>query len=220
MPKVTFKINLEKDMRNIWNKVNNPPQFGNFNINPELIKICKNKSFQESKPKLKSFLNKLYKSDYLETFRNTIQDLWDKIEPEFFNRMDTLMKNSYKKDITGYITTLDICPYDPNEPSFMVSLYTSLQGAMVTTAHEIMHLYFHEFYWEEVEKKIGEKTHDLKEALTVLLNLDFLDLWFRKDRGYEIHNKLREFIVKSWKKNKDLDNLLEECILYLKQPQK
>ena len=80
-----------------------------------------------------------------------------------------------------------------------------------------MHLYFHRFYWKNIEKEIGkEKTGDLKEALTVLLNLEFKDLWFVEDEGYEEHKELREFITQEWKNNKDFEKLLEKCVEYLK----
>ncbi len=80
-----------------------------------------------------------------------------------------------------------------------------------------MHLYFHKFYWDSVEKKLGkEKTSDLKEALTVLLNLEFKDLWFVEDKGYESHKELRNFIMEKWKEEKDFEKLLEKCVEYIR----
>ena len=64
-----------------------------------------------------------------------------------------------------------------------------------------MHLYFHKFYWDDVEEQIGkEKTGNLKESLTILLNLEFKDLWFDTDYGYKEHKELRNFIEKQWRK--------------------
>ena len=60
--------------------------------------------------------------------------------------------------------------------------------------------------WEQV----------LKEALTVLLNLEFKDLWFIEDEGYKKHKELREFIAQEWKKEKDFEKLLKKCVKYLK----
>ena len=77
---------------------------------------------------------------------------------------------------------------------------------MLTAGHEIMHLHFHNTHWSEIEEKIGkEKTFDLKEALTVLLNIEFKDLWFYMDSGYSLHKELRDFISKIWKEKKDFD---------------
>jgi len=128
------------------------------------------------------------------------------------------MKNKYDKEIIAYLTTSGICPYDPKEPSFMFSFAYSFPSCFRACGHEIMHLYFHEFYWGLVEDKIGkDKTGDLKEALSVLLNEEFKDLWFDTDYGYEPHKKLREFIVKEWKKEPDFDVLLNKCVAYLKK---
>jgi hypothetical protein len=83
-----------------------------------------------------------------------------------------------------------------------------------------MHLDFHNNNWEEIEKRIGkEKTEKLKEALTVLLNLEFRDLWFVKDKGKNSKEQqnLREFIKKEWLKNKNYKSLLEKCVIYLKK---
>ena len=80
-----------------------------------------------------------------------------------------------------------------------------------------MHLYFHKFYWNKIETEIGkEKTGDLKEALTILLNLEFKDLWFVEDLGYESHKELRNFIMEKWKEEKDFETLLDKCVEYLK----
>lgn len=217
MPKVSFNINLEKDIENIYDKCTLGVPYGkNWNIDPNLKKICEGKTIEEVRKELENYLGKIYDSPYLEAFRKSSENLWNKIEKEFFERMDYLMKNKYSKDIKSYITTISICPYDPDEPFFMISLTTPLQVAMMVCGHEIMHLYFHEFYWDTIEKQIGEKkTGDLKEALTVILNLEFKDLWLIDDNGYEEHKELREFISKSWKEEKDFDKLLGKCVNYL-----
>jgi hypothetical protein len=73
-------------------------------------------------------------------------------------------------------------------------------------------------WWDKVEKKLGnKKTHDLKEALTELLNLEFKDLWIVDDRSYPNHIQLREFIKKEWMKEKDFDKLTEDCIKWIKK---
>ncbi len=132
--------------------------------------------------------------------------------------MDKLMKKRFGGEVSAYLTTVGICPYDPDEPSFMFSLFYSLPNCLQTCGHEIMHLYFHKFYWDKIEKEVGEeKTADLKEASTILLNLEFKDLWFAEDRGYESHKELRQFIAEEWKKEKDFEKLLDKCVKYLKK---
>ncbi len=216
MPKIIFKFDKEKDLWNHWHKSNWKSSWTDFRIHPEIKKICEGKKFEECKEKLSSYLSKLQESDLISIELYSLEKSWREIEKEFFERMDNLMKKNFNKDIIAYLTTLGICPYDPDEPSFMFSLFYSLPHQLKTCGHEIMHLYFHKFYWNKVESKIGkDKTGDLKEALSVLLNVEFRDLWFAKDEGYEPHKDLREFILTEWKKEKDFEKLLDKCILYL-----
>ena len=218
MVKVIFRFDKEKDLRNHWHKSNWKPSFGKFKLNPEVKEICLKKSFENCKEELSNYLNRLQNSDFIQINIDALEKSWRKIEEEFFKRMNKLMKKQFKWNITAYLTTLGICPYNPDEPSFMFSLFYSLSKSLQTCGHEIMHLYFHKFYWKYVEKKIGkEKTADLKEALTVLLNLEFKDLWFIEDKGYEKHKELRNFIIDEWKKKKDFEKVLEKCIEYLKR---
>lgn len=218
MSRITFTFDKEKDLWNNWDKCNkilpwkNSPQ-GNFS----LIELCKEKSFEEIHDKLEEYFRELHQSGFIQIQIKTIEESWEKIEIEFFKRMNHLFKKDYNKKITAYLTTSGICPYDPVEPSFMFSLSYSLLKCLANCGHEIMHLYFHEFYWEKIEKEIGaHKTGDLKEALTVLLNLEFKDLWFIEDAGYDSHKELRNFISEAWGKEKNFNNLIDKCIKYLK----
>ncbi len=217
MVKVLFKFDKEKDLWNHWHKSNWKSSWANFKIQPDIKKICEGKKFEECKEELSKYLSKLQNSELVLLEINSLKEYWNKIEKEFFKRMDTLMKKKFDKNIFAYLTTTGICPYDPDEPSFMFSLFYSLPHQLQTCGHEIMHLYFHKFYWDKIESQIGkEKTGDLKEALSVLLNIEFRDLWFAKDYGYEPHNKLREFILKGWQKENDFEKLLEKCVDYFK----
>ena len=217
MVKVEFRFDKEKDLWNHWHKSNWKSPWANFQIHPKIKKICKGKKLEECKQELSKHLSKLQDSKLIEINLKSTEKAWKTIEKEFFERMDRLMNKKFDKDIFAYLTTTGICPYDPNEPSFMFSLFYSLPTILQTCGHEIMHLYFHKFYWKKIEEKIGkEKTADLKEALTVLLNLEFKDLWFVEDLGYNSHKKIRDFILKTWLEEKDFDSLLEKCVDFMK----
>lgn len=44
--------------------------------------------------------------------------------------------------------------------------------------HEIMHLYFYKYFWDEYKNKFelsDEQIYTIKEAVTVILNLEFKD---------------------------------------------
>jgi hypothetical protein len=218
MTKVIFKFDKEKDLLNYWDQATcEKPFWANFTISEEAIKICKNKTFEECKDKLSVYTSKMHDSSFIKLTLTFWERAWETIEKEFFKRMDSLMKKKFTEDISAYLTTLRTCPYDPDEFYFMISLFSSIPKALSTCGHEIMHLYFHKFYWDKVEEELGkEKTADLKEALTVLLNIEFKDLWFMEDVGYEQHKELRQFIAQEWEKKKDFDVLLDKCVKYLK----
>ena len=168
---------------------------------------------------LKNTEKKMHTSGFIEPFIKALQKSWDKINDEYFKRLDKIMKTKICfKEVTAYITTVTRCPYEHNRenPWFMVSFFRDVLHILAVCGHEIMHIQFHNTYWKEIEKKIGkEKTADLKEALTVLLNLEFRDLWFVDDLGYESHKELRKFIEKEWKKEQDFEVLLKKCVNFL-----
>lgn len=100
----------------------------------------------------------------------------------------------------------------------MISIQRPLLQCLRTIGHELMHLQFHNAYWDKMKKEIGEeKTSDLNESLITLLNLEFGDLWLVKDEGYFLHQEMRRFIEKEWKKDPNFEKLLENCIMFLKK---
>jgi len=218
MKKVIFKFDRERDAKNYWQKSNSKNKWIEIQMPPEIKKICENKTFEESRKGILNYLKKYHNSELINIYLNSVNISWKKIEDEFFNRIEKLMKRKYKMPITAYLTTFSVCPYNPLESSFMFSFFNSLPKTLENCGHEIMHLYFHKFYWDNLKEKIKiEDLENLKEALTVLLNLEFKDLWFVEDKGYESHKKLREFISENWKKKKDFDELIFDCIEFLNE---
>lgn len=222
MPKVIFKFDKEKDLWNNWATINYESPWEKMNnVTPILTDMCKGKKFEECKDKLEKFNDIVYKSPLIKIITVAFQEAWDKINNEYFKRLERIMKSKFPmKEVTAYLTTQYRCPYNEGEGWFMVSIYRSIFYVMATAGHELMHIHFHKTYWPRIEKQIGkEKTADLKEALTVLLNLEFRDLWFVKDEGKdnEEQRKLRQFIEQQWKKKKDFDVLIEKCVNYLEK---
>jgi hypothetical protein len=217
MPKVIFKFDKQKDLWNNWDKSNNN-SFGQEYKMPDTIKkICQGKTFEEAKPALKKSLQKIHSSFLIKLQIQSVKKAWQKIEKEYFKRMDKIMKHKYNKNCIAYLTTCRYSPYNTNGDWFMFGFFYSIPAAMQNCGHEIMHFYFHKFYWDNVKKEIGEeKTWHLKEALTELLNLEFRDLWFARDESKEGHQELRKFIAEEWKKEKDFNVLITKCIKKLK----
>lgn len=220
MTRLIFKFDKEKDLFNIWETCNKKSSWYDHkkNISSTFLEICEGKEFSVCKKELEDYRKRMYDSPLITIFVESIQKAWDKISEEFFRRLEEITKRKFKpREVTAYITTVMRCPYNYVEPSFMVSFFRDLTTALSICGHELLHIQFHNTYWGEIEKQIGkEKTADLKEALTVLLNIEFKDLWFIEDLGYDSHKELREFIAQEWGKKRDFDNLLSKSVMYLK----
>jgi hypothetical protein len=161
----------------------------------------------------------LYSSGIIDAFKEGIEKAWGKIHGEYFTRLERITKKPICSDkFTAYTTTVGRCPYNVKDSSFMVSIRRPLLQGLRTIGHELMHLQFCNTYWKDIEKQIGkEKTDDLNESLTTLLNLEFGDLWLVRDEGYPNHRIIREFIEEQWRKEKDFDVLMKESINYFKK---
>ncbi|VVB79684.1 Uncharacterised protein [uncultured archaeon] len=218
MGRLKFLFDKEKDAWNIWSKVNNKfRRFGKVNISQSIINASKDKTLEDAEIALRNLNKKLYDSGLIDNFNNALGKSWKKVEKDFFIRLKKLTGKELRGNFKAYTTSIGICPYNYKERWFMVSVFYSLPKAMSSLGHELLHIHFHDYYFADIEKKIGtEKTHDLREALTVLLNLEFKDLLFGFDDGYEVHKELREFISFEWSKNKDFDMLLEKCVARMK----
>jgi len=223
MAKVTFKFDKERDLKNIWKACNSGEIYGSDfkkSISKPIVDLCKDKEYKEVKDKLKTYLKKMHSSKITSEIVKSANNSWKIIEREYFKRMDKIMNHKFPSiRITGYLTMISMCPYNYNRktPHFFFNIFSSIPFILRTAGHETMHLYFHYFYWENIEKEIGkEKTGDLKEALTVILNQEFKDLWFVYDSGHPNHENLRKFIQEEWKKKKNFNKLLEKCVNYLK----
>lgn len=222
MPKIIFKFDKEKNLWNIWDTANFKPVYGAdlSNSMPQKIKeLCQGKTLQECKKELEEKHRRIHSSKTINFLVEAVNKSWLEINDEFFSRLQKIMKKKIKPEkVEGYLTTVGRCPYNYKDNFFFYPLNSPILNILKTAGHEVMHIHFHHNYWKETEKEIGkDKTGDLKEALTVLLNLEFKDLWFVEDQGYPNHDKLREFISEQWKKKKDFKVLLKESIKWIKK---
>lgn len=133
---------------------------------------------------------------------------WKTTSAEFQIRAEAIFNVSLPDNVTAYLTINGRCPYSiPNN-----FFYVSIQSAQVrrTVMHELWHFYTWYGLGIDQEEKLGtQKYNDLKEALTVLLNVECKDLLPEGvlDSGYSQHQEMREKILEYWKKNKDIKDL-------------
>lgn len=133
---------------------------------------------------------------------------WKSISAEFQKRAEAIFDISLPNDIAAYLTVNSRCPYNIQDNFF----YVSLQSPQVrrTAMHELWHFYTWYGLSADQEEKLGkQKYNDLKESLTVLLNVECEDLLPLGviDTGYPQHQEIREKILEYWKKDRNIKNL-------------
>lgn len=138
-----------------------------------------------------------------------LQNNWDSISSEYQMRAEEIFGVSLPSDVTAYLTINERCPYSIQHDMFFVSTaYPNV--AHKTAMHELWHFYTWYKYGIEWEPKLGpQKYNEIKEALTVLLNVECKDLLPEGliDKGYPQHQELRQRILELWSKDRNMDNL-------------
>lgn len=223
MTELQFKLDLNRDAFNIWELCNAKIPWEEPNekkiIQEDYKNLWRGKSFEESKKEIEQSVENLYSRGIVEAFRKSLEDSWKGINQEYFDRLEKVTgRPVFSSKFIAYATTAGRCPYNPKDNSFMISIRRPLLQCMRIAGHELMHLQFHNYFWDEISSKIGDKkTLELSESLTNILNLEFRDLWLVADEGYPSHSRLRDFIKEKWKENPCLDFVVKESLEYLKR---
>jgi hypothetical protein len=139
---------------------------------------------------------------------------WQSITEEFQVRAEAIFGVSLTKDIDAYLTINSRCPYSIQDNFFYVSIQSN--QTMKTVVHELWHFYTWYGLGEDQEEKVGkQKYNDLKEALTVLLNVECKDLLPEgvSDMGYPQHSEIRERVLEYWQKDRNINNLWNYLIV-------
>ncbi|MFA5174385.1 MAG: hypothetical protein WC438_04350 [Candidatus Pacearchaeota archaeon] len=219
MNKVIFEFDKKKDLFNLWQTCNTDCKWNDFKskLSPKMVKQLKGREFADCVRLLNNYSKKIHNSKIIKISENAVNQAWGLIEKKYFARLEKITGKKFgDRRIDAYLTSVPRCPYYINHNWFMVNYFSGIPHMLATAGHELMHFHFHRNYWEEIERQIGkERTGDLKESLTVLLNLEFKDLWVVEDRGYEPHKKLRGYIERQWNNKKDFDVLLNKCVKYI-----
>ncbi len=211
--KVTFDYNKEKD---IWCLL----KFGKNSTNsPSQTKVYKmlvdEKGENPTEDEASIFIDKYLvdKKINIQEYITNYQKDWDTISDQYKKVAERVFKVSLPEDITAYLTVNDRCPYSIKDNFFLVSVPYSLMRNIAM--HELWHFYtWYKFgiVWEE---KLGkQKYNELKEALTVLLNIECKDLLAggKQDNGYPQHKELREKTTQLWNESKDIDIIWTQLV--------
>lgn len=153
--------------------------------------------------------NKINIGECVEKFQKD----WDSISGEYQKRAETIFGVSLPGDIVAYLTINSRCPYSIENNFFYVSAQSL--SARKTSMHELWHFYTWHAFGADWEEKIGkQKYNDLKEAITVLLNIECKDLMPEGivDGGYPQHKELRDNILEYWAKDRNMINLWKNLV--------
>jgi hypothetical protein len=216
--KLVFKPSLFSDVWN-WQEVANHSGSYGQNWRANWPKDLTLKDARDKK-KMRAYLQKkYYKKNAVKLYTEWLQVV---VEPKVIE--DIVFKITGRKvpfkEVLVTPTTNGRCPYDPTDGMFFIHYGSSPSWIYQTAAHECMHFVVHKFYWKKMRHAnlSQEQAHDIKEALTVLLNPEFKRRWGKQENGYPNHQNLRKDIERIAIKTKNFDEIIEKTIkLYQKK---
>jgi len=214
--KLKFEYNKQKD---IWCLINKGKTSNNSptptKVYSELVATFgENPNENLTSLFIDSYLKKV--NDYnLSELLEKYQQEFENISSEYTKIAEKIFGISLNAEITAYLTINNRCPYNINESWFFVGIGNSKYSPKRNIMHELWHFYtWHKFGINE-EQKIGEKKYnDIKEALTVLLNVECRHLLPEgdEDKGYPQHQELRKKILELWAQNPDINYVWKEAL--------
>jgi hypothetical protein len=173
----------------------------------KLLKLSVRERRNFIKKEISGFYSSKNKSR-LKEIKNDSQKYWDKIEKEFFLRIKNVFGNPFPyNSIKGVFSIAGRFGYSTKNKWFATNINSNKFVVAEVAMHELFHFVFHFYFWKEL--------WDIKEATTVLLNSNFLDLRLKLDNGYPEHKKIRNFISKEWKKNKNFGKVLDKTCKFV-----
>ncbi|MBU2612487.1 MAG: hypothetical protein KKB62_02080 [Nanoarchaeota archaeon] len=205
--RINFLFDPKKDWENFFYVIKNDK----WGIPPEFKGLSENE--------IKKNIQFIHSQNFFRDYPKIIRENWEPFEKRFFKIIEKIFnKPIAHRKYKAYLTTMTRCPYfyKKNDPWFMISFYNSIPSIFMTIAHEIFHMQFHAYLGEKVRNMIGELKMDyLSEAITVIINEEFRDLFLSVQRDPS-REKIRGFILNEWKKNKNLEEVVQKSIKYIK----
>ncbi|MCF7820094.1 MAG: hypothetical protein K9M44_01330 [Candidatus Pacebacteria bacterium] len=221
MLKIKIKLDLEKDAWNWWdacNKISNGVDWKN-RIEENLQKKIVNKTKKQAFNFLLPYLQRYYYSKNIQLYINDIQKGFTNYSNKIFLRTQKITgKPILQKNFTLFLTSFPRLPYVYDKGYIWISDKKTLPYQLEIFIHELLHFQYFQYFGEGVWNKLGAKGHaDIKEAMTVIINEEFSDITHVKDEGYEIHKNLRKKLLEIWLSCKNMDEFMNQAILYYKK---
>lgn len=220
MFKISVKQDIEKDAWNFWEACNKTSHGVDWKsrIDPNVSNAIQTKTFEDAKSFLIPYLENYYlkNKELMNKIVVDVQNIFDLKLDESCRRMELVTKRKlYKNDFICFLTTFPRCPYSLENGYIWFYINLSKEKCIDVFLHELLHFQFIYYFKNKVD--LSEKDFDyLKEAMTVILNLEFEDLMFSPDNGYIIYKELRQKLLDFWTKDKDFDKLIEYGVSEIK----
>jgi ribosomal protein S18 acetylase RimI-like enzyme len=214
--KITFTYNEDSDIDCLLSKgpgsKNRPDQ--QTKTYAELLRYT---SDIKNKEKVREFVRKYIQEHKLNLSEITrrLQVEWDKVGAEFERRAELIFGMSLDKDINAFLTITGRFPYNIERNLFFVPVLQN--SANRVAMHELWHFYTWYKFGNQQNKLGAQNYNDIKESLTVLLNLECTDLMDEDDKGYPQHQDLRAFISDKWLETKNIDKVWCAASEYLEK---
>ncbi len=163
--------------------------------------------------------DRLRVKDFVHAYRPTninqtivkLQENWDSISQKFQTRAEKIFGIKIDDLIIAFLTVTGRFPYNIEKKYFYVS--AEKENSNKTCMHELWHFYTWKKFGDQEDVIGASKYNELKEALTVLLNIECGDLLAGEvDSGYPQHEELRRKIVDLWNKTGDINTVWKECV--------
>lgn len=211
--RVTFEYNKEKD---VWCLLNKGKSSNNSSSPTKVYEqLVAEYGDSPTQDETEVFIEK-YATEKGIDFERCVEKYqkdWETIADEYHKRAEAVFGTKLPNDVRAYLTVNSRCPYSIQDNMFFVSVSSTTQKE--TAMHELWHFYTWYGLGTDQEERLGKaKYNDLKEALTVLLNVECKDLMIegKTDNGYPQHAEIRQQILNFWKKEKNIHKLWEYLI--------
>lgn len=206
--KITFKYDLDKD---IW-CISNKGAASNNSAQPTKIYqlLIEQYGTEPTNTDISDFISGYLQGHDIapEESISSYEADWSKIGNEYHRRAQSIFNTALPEPITAYLTINNRCPYNITESTFYVSF--PRESVRKTIMHELWHFYTWYGLGVTEEERLGKGLYnDLKESLTVLLNVVCADLMPEgvHDEGYLQHQLLRAEVTKLWNETNDITNV-------------
>ncbi|MBU1132827.1 hypothetical protein KKG08_00980 [Patescibacteria group bacterium] len=158
--------------------------------------------------RLKSYLKDQYKKEE-ENFEEIMQefrDAWEASGDQVIYCLERFYDKPFPfKEVTAYLTTNVVCPYNFDERWFFIRRNLT-EGQLSTANHELNHFMFHHYY-SDLEEELGEeKANILRESLTLFTDIN--------NEGFSDEKPLRDlYMSKKWLDVDEIINAGKELLL-------